>query len=99
MKIPIRVEEFNEKIDSDEGQGLKQEAWQIIWDRLTNAGWHMEQRRLFAPLLGRYWCVEAVHRMSDRRYAAEAPTLKIALKKLDHTIQKDIHRSGRPGDA
>ena len=55
----------------------------------------MEQGRVFTPLLGRYWRLEAVHRMSGRRHAAEAPTLKIALKKLDYMIRKDIPKNGR----
>jgi hypothetical protein len=61
---------------------MDREIWEDEWERLIDQGWQLCRARRFRPLFGRYWEIEARYELSGRSHTVEAPTLKIAMKKL-----------------
>ena len=72
---------------------MNDSEWEMCRIRLAAEGWDLKRTRIFKPMFGRYWMVEARHRMSGLRREVEAPTLKIALKKLSTVIHDGPVRS------
>ena len=67
---------------------MDRDCWEEVWDRLIDEGWQLVREKRFRPLFGRYWEVEARHESSGRLLNVEAPTMKIAMKKLVSLLKK-----------
>lgn len=67
---------------------MHREDWEDAWERLISEGWFLCRERKFRPLFGRYWEIEARHESSGRSFIIEAPTIKIAMKKLAAALIK-----------